>query len=53
MTKRWIMDAQSRRKKAYLEIHRKLRDECFPKPEPSKSERKRQASMMFRQQADK
>jgi hypothetical protein len=55
MTKRWIMDKQSRRKKVYIEKHRQLRAEVSEarKPQPSKSERKRHASMMFRQQAER
>ncbi len=51
MTKRWIMDARSRRKKIYVDLHRQLAAEVIEsrKPEPSKRDRKRQAAADYRQ----
>ena len=59
MTAKHIMDAASRRKKVYIELHKKLRAECKPfhksytvSPAEDKADRKRAKSADYRLHGD-
>ena len=54
MTKRHITNPRDRRSKKYAAKHAELRADVYrpDEPEPDKAERKRAASLLFRNQAE-